>query len=385
MMNSSDMDLVREYAQNRSEEAFATLVTRHVNLVYSVALRRVGEVQLAEEITQTVFIILARKAKSLNTKTVVAGWLCRTAHFVAAKALTLRRRRQNREQEAHMQSAMNENEPDAWLHIKPLLDVALRQLGEKDQDALVLRFFEGRNFKEVSAALGTSEAGAKMRVNRALEKLRIYFNHRGITLSAAAIAAGMAAHSVHAAPGGLAATVTVSAVKGTAVTASTLTLITKTLKAMAWTKLRTTAVAGIIAILTIGTATVAWHGHRTSRAASLTAPANYATPEAAVASLIQAAARGDLAGLSAGVTPEEMQRFRDSMAGKSDDEIRAGLKSWAGGMADYKITQTDVIDDDEVYVHIHATPSAEALHSGKAVIIMKKIGNEWKRAGDATE
>src|SRR6266550_560880 len=113
-MMTDDMDLVRQYAQGSSEEAFATLVSRHLNLVYSVALRQVRDAHLAQEITQTVFIILARKAASLGPKTILPGWLCRTARYASANALTIQRRRQRREQEAHLQSILNQSEPSAW-------------------------------------------------------------------------------------------------------------------------------------------------------------------------------------------------------------------------------------------------------------------------------
>src|SRR5258706_13898640 len=106
-MMTDDMELVREYARSHSEEAFAMLVSRHVNLVYSVALRQVRDAHLAEEITQAVFIILARKADSLGDKTILPGWLCRTAHYASANALTVQRRRQHREQEAYMQSQID--------------------------------------------------------------------------------------------------------------------------------------------------------------------------------------------------------------------------------------------------------------------------------------
>src|SRR4051794_32513755 len=109
-MMTDDMALVREYARSNSEEAFATLVSRHINLVYSVALQQVHNQHLAEEITQAVFIIFARKAGSLGPRTILSGWLCRTVRYVSANALKIECRRQRREQEAHMQSILNEPE-----------------------------------------------------------------------------------------------------------------------------------------------------------------------------------------------------------------------------------------------------------------------------------
>src|SRR5271156_1610302 len=131
---NDDLNLLREFARTNSEDAFAALVSRHVNLVYSVALRSVRDAQLAEEITQAVFIILAQKAGRISDKTILPGWLCRTARYASANALTIQRRRQRREQEAYMQSILNEPENDTWTQIAPLLDGAMKQLGQKDHD-----------------------------------------------------------------------------------------------------------------------------------------------------------------------------------------------------------------------------------------------------------
>jgi RNA polymerase sigma factor (sigma-70 family) len=254
---TDDMTLLREYAGRNSEEAFAALVARHVNLVYSVALRQIRDPHLAEEITQVVFIILARKAKSLGPRTILAGWLCRTARYVSANALTMERRRQRREQEAYMQSTLNEPEPDAWGQIAPLLDDALARLAQKDHDALVLRFFENKSLGEVGLAIGASEDTARMRVNRALEKLRKFFTKRGINSTTATIVETISANSVQAAPVALAKTVTAMAIaKGATASLSTLTLIKGALKIMAWTKAKTAIVIGAAALLGIGTTAV---------------------------------------------------------------------------------------------------------------------------------
>ena len=250
-MPNDDLTLLREYARNNSEAAFATLVSRYVNLVYSVALRSVRDAHLAEEITQAVFIILARKASSLGDQTILPGWLCRTARYASANALTIQRRRQHREQEAYMQSTLNEAEPmETWNQIAPLLDGALEQLGQKDHDALVLRFFENKTFAEVGATLGASEDAAKMRVNRALEKLRKFFGRRGVSSTTAIIAGTISANSVQAAPVALAKSVTAVAIaKGAAASGSTLTLIKGALKIMAWTKAKTAVVVGVGVLL----------------------------------------------------------------------------------------------------------------------------------------
>jgi uncharacterized protein (TIGR03435 family) len=259
MPESDDIELLREYADHQSEDAFATLVARHINKVYSTALRHVGDPVRAGEITQTVFIILAQKAGRLRRHTLLSAWLYQTTRFAAMTFLKSEIRRTHREQEAYMQATLNDESPDAWPQIRPLLDAAMAALGEADRGIIVLRFFDDLSTKQVAAALGTTEDTAKQRLHRAVEKLRRFFNKRGLTLSAAVLATALSSHSVQAAPAGLAVSIAraTAATKGAATSGSTATLIKSTLKLMAWTKAKTAIVAGIAVLLAAGTATVA--------------------------------------------------------------------------------------------------------------------------------
>jgi RNA polymerase sigma factor (sigma-70 family) len=253
MPDANDMDLVREYARDHSEPAFAGLVQRHINLVYSVALRCTGNSEDAQDVTQAVFIILARKAASLRDRTVLTGWLYETTRFTAARFIRTRVRRQIREQEAYMQSSSNEPDPDGvWRQLSPLLEEAMTQLGEKDRALLALRFFENKSGAETAAALGIQEWAVHKRTSRAVEKLRTFFGRRGISVSAGVLIAAVSANSLQAAPTGLAATVTAVAAKGAAVSGSTLTLVKGALKLMAWAKAKTVIIATAGVILATG-------------------------------------------------------------------------------------------------------------------------------------
>jgi uncharacterized protein (TIGR03435 family) len=258
MQASSDHDLLDQFAQNESEEAFGELVRRHIGLVYSVALRHSGNPHHAEEITQAVFIILARKARSLPRRTMLSGWLYHTARLTAANFRRSEFRRARREQEAFMQSTPEETTPDSvWLELAPLLDEAMARLGTTDRDAMVLRYFENKTLSEVGAALGIEERTAQKRVSRALDKLRRFFTKRGVSSTTAIIAGAVSAHSIQAAPVALTKSVTAVAVaKGAAASISTLTLIKGALKIMAWTKAKMAIVASVGILLAAGTTTV---------------------------------------------------------------------------------------------------------------------------------
>ena len=246
MQEMADMELLRQYVLQNSEDAFAALVARHVNLVFSAALRKTGNADTAGDITQAVFIILARKAGRLGAGTVLSGWLYHTARLTTASYLRTQIRRAHREQEAYMQSLTDEPVTKACQEIEPLLEDGMGRLGEKDRNAIVLRFFDGKSFQEIGAAVGSSENAAKKRVAHALEKLRKFFTKRGVHSTSAIIAGAISANSVKAAPVGLAKTISVVAMaKGAA--AGTTTFFTSVL-------VKTLAVCGSIMIVAVGTA-----------------------------------------------------------------------------------------------------------------------------------
>ena len=136
--------------------------------------------------------------------------------------LKVQRHRQRHEQEAYMQSMLEDHPMDAaWQELSPLLDEAMAQLRDQDRDALVLRFFENKSLREVGDALGLQERAAQKRVARGLEKLHAFFARRGIASTTAIIASAVSAHSIQAAPVALAKSITAVAVtKGAAASAA---------------------------------------------------------------------------------------------------------------------------------------------------------------------
>jgi RNA polymerase sigma factor (sigma-70 family) len=250
---TTDCDLLRRYAETNSEEAFAELVRRHLDLVYSAALRQVnGDAHLAQDVTQTVFTDLARKAESLSRRLVLTGWLYTSAHFAAAKAVRAERRRRTREQEAqNMHECLHDPTPDLdWSKLRPALDEAMHELKEADREVILLRYFERRQLAEIGARLGVSENTARMRVARAVDKLRTFLNRRGVTLTATTLGTTLATEAVVAAPAGLAVSVTAASLAGAAAAG---TGISATLmKFMAMTKVK----AGLAsALVIVGVAT----------------------------------------------------------------------------------------------------------------------------------
>lgn len=237
--------LLAEHAATGSETAFRELVARYVDMVYSAAVRLVnGDKHLAEDVTQTVFADLARMSRTLGRDVMLGGWLHRHTCFVASKLLRTERRRQAREQQAIEMNAQEDHSAANLASLKPILDDAINQLSAEDRDAILLRYFEQRDFRGVGEVLGSSEEAARKRVDRALGKLHGLLQRRGVALSGTALATTLATHAVLAAPAGLATSISALALASAAGGAGTTLTI---LQIMSITKLKVGIITAAIA------------------------------------------------------------------------------------------------------------------------------------------
>ncbi|HEY1718366.1 MAG TPA: sigma-70 family RNA polymerase sigma factor [Verrucomicrobiae bacterium] len=341
MPDANDMDLIRQFARDNSEAAFTELVRRHINLVYSVARRCTGNDGDAHDVTQAVFIILARKAAGLREKTLLTGWLYETTRFAAARLLRTNARRHAREQEAYMQSTLNEADTAAiWEKLSPHLETAMGKLNAADRTLLVLRFYENKSGPEAAALLGIREDAAHKRVTRALEKLRKVFMKRGVTLTAAAIAGAVSANSVQAAPAGLAAIISTTALSGTTITTAAVLAVTK---AIAMTTLQKAIITTAL-VATVGAGVFEAHQNSQLREqnqtlqqqqASLTEPLAQLQRERNDANNQLSSLEAEIEKLKSYSSEDELLRLRGEVARlktaeaqSENDPIEAAAKAW---------------------------------------------------------
>jgi RNA polymerase sigma factor (sigma-70 family) len=296
MADRTDHDLLRAYVLDRDEDAFRTLVERYAAFVYSASLRQLNNPALAEEVAQTVFIILSRKAGRLGPKVVLAGWLHRATRFAAATACRTEARREQREQEAAlMQPTSILSDADQWKALAPEVDAALAHLSDTDRDAVLLRFFTGHDLKQVGGVLGLSEEAAKKRVSRALERMRGFLSRRGVTLSVAALAGTLSVNSVQAAPITIGSSVLTS-LNHHAGSTATLALVKATMKAMLHAQLKTAAlITGFALAVVAGGTMVAQQAAKPKSAlpAAVVAPFDRTTPLGALRDFADALDQSD--------------------------------------------------------------------------------------------
>ena len=251
-----DATLLKRYARDRSDEAFAELVRRHLTLVYSAALRHTdGDVHRAKDVAQIVFTDLARDAARLSRHPVLTGWLYAATRNTALDLLRAERSRRQREEKAHLMQEFSSSRetPVDWEQLRPVLDDVMEELDERDRQAVLLRFFAAQPFASVATALRLSEDAARKRVDRALEKLGRLLAKRGIASTSGALAVLLADQVAVAAPTSVAEAITTVAIAGARTAAGASAAGAAGIFIMSTSKI-VTGITAVIALIAIGSA-----------------------------------------------------------------------------------------------------------------------------------
>lgn len=256
MTQTSDQQLLREFAGLGDDQAFGALVQRHLPLVHSTARRQLGDTALAEDVSQQVFVLLARKAGSLSTEVILSGWLYQTTRLVAGHVARAEHRRRTREQAA-IAHRIHEASDSVWRSIEHDLDLAMESLSEIDRVAIILRYFENRSLREVGQALGSTDDAAQKRLSRAVEKLRAWFHRRGRAVGVASLTTAISSFAISPVPASLASGISATALQTASLLSSAAT--TATLQPFMITPFIKPALVSLAAL----TAVAAWIGeHR---------------------------------------------------------------------------------------------------------------------------
>lgn len=246
-----DHELLTRYLHQGEEEAFTTLVQKYTDFVYSAAVRQLNNRMLAEEVVQTVFLTLTRKAHRIRGNIVLSGWLHRATRFACLEIARAESRRHQREDGFGRMAAPgggSEESVDSRERTAPLLDEAIQSLSSREQETIFLRFFEDKSYQAIAEVHGETEVAAKKRVSRSLERLRKFFARRGVLIASATLGQTLAARAVESAPTGLAAQVGSLAGRGAVVGPSTLELVSQTIKAMAWSQWKWSLVSSLVVV-----------------------------------------------------------------------------------------------------------------------------------------
>jgi RNA polymerase sigma factor (sigma-70 family) len=394
MHKTPDMDLLREYVTNGSEEAFETIVRRHIGLVFSAALRLVRDRDLADDVTQAVFVILARKARSLSPKIVLPGWLYRTATFAAADALKAKQRRQRREQEAMMMNSPSESD-STWDEIAPRLDKAMSDLGEKDRNAILLRYFQNKTLQDVGRAMGISDDTAQKRIARGIQKLRYLLGRRHASITAGGLASLLAVQAAAASSMRSTEAICAVATGGSSLSTSTAAIVKGTLTMFSTIQLKNAALITLAVLMTGAAVTlIAQKSDPTS------APTGASTPIEALATLAQSVSAHDrnafLAVVHAETPPgvallsttreliDAQARFKQALAEKFTAERAAAVMATVNFTA-FQFGQNNLgsaqvsIDGDQATVSI---PSRSNPARSRAHKMVRRNGG-WRLDVDA--
>jgi RNA polymerase sigma factor (sigma-70 family) len=282
-----DSELLSSYAHDRNPAALRQIVERHINFVYSAALRQTGDPHVAQDITQAVFVLFAQRAWRLKPGIVIKGWLFNAARYVVANARRGEARRRKHEREA----AVMRPEISAEAKVSDVsahLDEALAGLPEKDRRVLFMRYFEDMPFASLGEVLGVSENAAQKRVLRALDRVKHLLVRRGVAISGASIDGVLEASALQAAPLHLASATANLALHGNAASSVTVFSLAKgAAKSMARAKAQVLAIPSAVAAACIATAVVIASGQSHSNAPPAIVPA------AAALSAVSAPATGN--------------------------------------------------------------------------------------------
>lgn len=336
---NDDAALLRRYADEKSDAAFAEFAQRRVGVVYAVALRKVGgDTHLAEDVTQRVFAEVAKSAATLAHHPLLAGWLFKSTHYLATQVVRAERRRKVREEKAEIMNHLLKEEgtpPADWDRLRPLLDDLVNELGDRDRAAVLWRFFESQSFAEIGTRLQLSEAGARSRVERAVEKLHCALAKRGVTSTAIALSGALASQAGAAAPSGLAASVTGAALAGAAglATPSALLVFMSATKT-AFTGSALLSVTGLLLLSSVGVASYEAQSARAAETTRAMADARLQTESAALARLKETAQAAQIRLASAQSRLAELRAARTAPkapAAPSASSVPAGRDPRADG------------------------------------------------------
>ena len=395
----SDLQILRRHVDDRDPRAFEQLVARHLDWVYSSALRQVRDPHTADDVTQAVFLALSRHAGRLAEGVVLSAWLFRATRRASAMALRSagRRRKHERLAAAMVNEARDTMDEQTWERLAPLLDEMVERLGETDRRSILLRYYQRKSFAEIGDALAIGEAAARKRVSRAVEKLRALVNGRGMTVTAAALAAGLTNYSTQSAPASTAAVVAATVAAPTAASPAVCALTRETMNMMRWTTGTIGAGVGLLVLCAIGLsiaiAQVAGSGKSDAAAnAAATRPAApadaaAATPKGVVVAAYRAALAGDenamvatFAGLTAGQETTVRRTVRVMAAA---NELQNAIVATFGanaakqfGVPGVNVDPLDVFDAPETITGDRAI--VDMGPSGPGQVPLERVGNVWK-------
>lgn len=369
---TDDAECLRKYAELRDEIAFSDFVRRNINFVYSAAFRQTGgDSHLAEDIVQTVFAAAARKSAALSRHPVIGAWLHQATRYAAIDTMRARRSQQSRDSVAgQMTEAISEPESRIdWTAVSPRLDEAVASLGDRDRDAVILRFFGGRSFAEIGAQLDIGESAARMRVERALEKLRIRLSRAGIGSSCAALGAILAENGVMAAPAGLGTVAISAALKVPAVGG----LATSFGAFQTMTSAKTIiSVATIAALAGIAASVHEYRQVRTDERALAAAADTHHSDQARIQQLADSVRASEKRQSELARSLQQQQAATDSARASQDEQgANAAAKAASDAMAAAEKAKAKALADGQAFLAAYGQAHDMLISIGKAQIARK--------------